>query len=496
MKKHMLSFFIVCIAISTAIIGVSAEEISLKRDLPVGGENLEYTEQKIDYDFEAAGISFFSMDEELVEEALYEYLVEAIETRNLTSFQAVIKDKIGNNVIVEKKGVYLGEFEIKKDSAGDVMIENAFRKVFYYNPQLLIDISWNAYHNDEYYIFLEVNYLFSDTQKEAEEKAKLENAINEYVKLAENVPDALGKLLVVHDAFAKNCRYATEELETGVNDDYIYVGYGALVNRFAVCQGNAIALSEIYERLGFETAFCRSEALKHIWNLVKINEKWYHLDETWNDSDMVLDDGTLLDGAFHDWFLISDAKNAATGHGLPSSWEIYGHTTDIVCSDKSFESGHIFNGEFVYNNANYGGWYGDISYKNGRYMVDLKMVHGIYEKEDGEKAVIGYIGDYPELYSKTIKSNGMLASEPYKTTSSTGVRAYGVSYLSTQNLGKTDIIYAKYENEKYVGKNGGTLFGSIGAARLVEVIFPREARKVMVWKSGTQQPVCEARVSE
>lgn len=496
MKKQLFSLFLAGIAISTAIIGVSAEEISLKRDMPLGGENFEYTEQKIEYDFEPANISFFAEDDGLVEQALNKYLVDAIEARNLTSFWVEIEDESGNKFVVEKQGIYIGDFEIKYNSAGNALVNNAFRKVFYYNPQLLINSSRVTYNNGEYFVFIEIEYLFSDLKKEAEEKAKLESAINEYVSLAENVPDDLGKLLVVHDAFAKNCRYATEELASGVNDDYIYVGYGALVNRFAVCQGNAIALSKIYERLGFETAFCRSEALKHIWNLVKINGKWYHLDETWNDSDMVLGDGTLLDGAFHDWFLISDAKNTATGHGLPSSWEIYGHTTDIVCNDKSFESGHIFNGEFVYNNANYGGWYGDISYANGKYMVDLKMVHGIYEKEDGEKAVIGYIGDYPELYSKTIKSNGMLASEPYKTTSSTGVRAYGVSYLSTQNLGKADIIYAKYENEKYVGKNGGTLFESIGAARLIEVVFPREARKVMLWKSGTQRPVCEARVSE
>ena len=42
----------------------------------------------------------------------------------------------------------------------------------------------------------------------------------------------------------------------------------------------------------------------HIWNVVKINDKWYHIDLTWDDP--VLSDGT--DSILHDYMLIDTSK--------------------------------------------------------------------------------------------------------------------------------------------------------------------------------------------
>lgn len=53
----------------------------------------------------------------------------------------------------------------------------------------------------------------------------------------------------------------------------------------AVCEGYAKAANVILNELGVKTRIVTSNIQNHAWNIVKIGDKWYNLDVTWNDDD-------------------------------------------------------------------------------------------------------------------------------------------------------------------------------------------------------------------
>ena len=66
-----------------------------------------------------------------------------------------------------------------------------------------------------------------------------------------------------------------------------YTSYGALINGKAVCSGYSKAAKLIFDKIGIENVLChgKSRNESHVWNLVNLNNAWYHLDITWNDDD-------------------------------------------------------------------------------------------------------------------------------------------------------------------------------------------------------------------
>ena len=86
---------------------------------------------------------------------------------------------------------------------------------------------------------------------------------------------------------------------------------GALFEGWAICSGYTDSMQLFLEELGINNYRVASE--KHTWNAVEIENKWYHLDLTWDDPVAVgLPDLDLLE---HEFFLIStrDLKNFNTG---------------------------------------------------------------------------------------------------------------------------------------------------------------------------------------
>lgn len=109
------------------------------------------------------------------------------------------------------------------------------------------------------------------------------------------------KELVLHDYLVKTCKYSKDIHQSPDND--IYRAYGALVNKDAVCNGYAEALHLLFQCAGISSKFVSGTAngIDHAWNLVKIDEKWYHVDATWNDP--MPDSG---DKVIHPYFNVTD----------------------------------------------------------------------------------------------------------------------------------------------------------------------------------------------
>lgn len=86
---------------------------------------------------------------------------------------------------------------------------------------------------------------------------------------------------------------------------------GPLFEGYAICSGYTDSMQLFLEELGINNYRVASD--KHTWNAVEIENKWYHLDLTWDDPVAVgLPDLDLLE---HEFFLIStrDLINFNTG---------------------------------------------------------------------------------------------------------------------------------------------------------------------------------------
>lgn len=163
-------------------------------------------------------------------------------------------------------------------------------------------------------ITYEVYYLTTSEQEKF-----IESTLNEIITDSQ-VHDKKNDLLKV--------RFVYDYILSNVKYDDIYENhsaYNALVDKKAVCEGCAALLYRMLCMVNVPCRIITGKGLKerHAWNIVKMRDRWYNLDVTW-DLYYCKKDRTLID---YKWFL----KGGQT---------FYGHTRDKQYTDNSFESQH------------------------------------------------------------------------------------------------------------------------------------------------------------
>ncbi len=84
----------------------------------------------------------------------------------------------------------------------------------------------------------------------------------------------------LHDYLVTHTSYAYDE---NGKPGKKYNAYNALVEGSAVCQGYSEAYTYLMKQAGIECGMISSIALNHAWNMVKIEDKYYYVDCTWDD---------------------------------------------------------------------------------------------------------------------------------------------------------------------------------------------------------------------
>lgn len=144
----------------------------------------------------------------------------------------------------------------------------------------------------------------------------------EYAKALQEAVDQVDPVLmdvsqmsvVIHDYLASICDYVY--VASDADEDEMasmrYTAYGALVNGQAVCQGYALAYQDIMNALAPDgKVICitvGSKEIDHAWNMVEIDDSYYHVDVTWDDSH------TEPGQVYHNNILLSKQDMASTGH--------------------------------------------------------------------------------------------------------------------------------------------------------------------------------------
>lgn len=133
-------------------------------------------------------------------------------------------------------------------------------------------------YGGDYTIGISINKAYSNDDITAI-KEIVDKVIKE--KLNNNMPTR-EKIKIIHDYIIDNAEY--DKLKYENKNDTTYksnTAYGVLVQGYGTCNGYADAMAIFLDKLNIiNYKISNSE---HIWNLVYLDGKWYHLDLTWDD---------------------------------------------------------------------------------------------------------------------------------------------------------------------------------------------------------------------
>ena len=99
------------------------------------------------------------------------------------------------------------------------------------------------------------------------------------------------KVKYINNYIIDNVSYYKGSLDLTIKD-FPCTAYGALINHEAVCEGYSLLFYRMCREAGIPLRFITgvgydpvsNSTAAHAWNIVKINDKWYNIDVTWNDS--------------------------------------------------------------------------------------------------------------------------------------------------------------------------------------------------------------------
>ena len=115
-----------------------------------------------------------------------------------------------------------------------------------------------------------------------EEIDVIEKKIDEII--ASEINDSMdnkAKIKAIHDYIINHTKYDKERSDNKITKYRSNTAYGALIEGYAICGGYADSMKLFLDRFNIPNYKISSE--NHIWNAVYLNDKWYHLDLTWDD---------------------------------------------------------------------------------------------------------------------------------------------------------------------------------------------------------------------
>jgi len=245
-----------------------------------------YEEQVITYNsyYNKNSYSYVSNTDELKAEEYQDLL---------NIFYTILNSGVGNYTFECSSKYKSCTDDVKKISNDKDILSTINNYVHPFNSYQSISINISSYGN----VTVNVNFIYNDSQIEY---------INSYLKefIKNNVTDDMStkdKIKIFHDYIINNTVYDSETIEddgTINTKNMSHTAYGLLKNHKAICGGYTDIMAIYLHMLNINNY--RISTDEHVWNLVYIDDKWLHLDLTFNDP--IASDGKQY--LLEDYFLI------------------------------------------------------------------------------------------------------------------------------------------------------------------------------------------------
>ena len=127
--------------------------------------------------------------------------------------------------------------------------------------------------------------------------------VDEIIK--DNIKDSLSikdKIRKIHDYIINNTSYDKKRSDEKIIKYKSDNAYGVLIENYGLCGGYTDAMMLFLEKFNIPNYKIATE--NHIWNYVKVDNEWLHLDLTWDDP-VTTNGKDILDDSY---FLITDSE--------------------------------------------------------------------------------------------------------------------------------------------------------------------------------------------
>ncbi|MCR5150141.1 MAG: hypothetical protein K6B52_02820 [Clostridiales bacterium] len=186
------------------------------------------------------------------------------------------------NMILDEIYDMPSKIEIPKITSDD--LTTVFESLLFDNPDMFFVNRECEVVSKLGRMFFIINY--SMTQDEyIEKKAELDAKCDEIISKIDTSKGDYVTEKAIHDYIVNNTDYTYVSGDTVTSS-----AYGSLINGLASCEGYSRAAKYLFDKVGIESSTISGTArntsgviMSHMWNVVKIGGKYYHLDCTWDD---------------------------------------------------------------------------------------------------------------------------------------------------------------------------------------------------------------------
>lgn len=301
---------------------------------------------------------------------------------------------------------------LPNDGEIDKMLER-YRDILYYyvlidHPEIFwcqgaLELSYTSNGTSTDY---KIQPTFLCTKPEAEMYlSQIETIVNEIVAAAPSTNE-YDKAHYAHDWLIDNCVYYNSPLSTQESNLETSL-YNLFVNGKSNCNGYSKGFKYLMDKLGvpctIAVGVC-SDGELHGWNIIMLNDEYYHLDVTWDDP--VLPDGKQI--KTHAYFCLTDEEMSK------SRTILEGYETPSCISDKYNYFNH--NG-LIFSEFNENNFAAAVKYyiQNGEYAIEFKM-----SNRQAYNDAIDFLQNDQTLYD-ILSQNGVNTSNEFTYSSSDDV---------------------------------------------------------------------------
>lgn len=127
---------------------------------------------------------------------------------------------------------------------------------------------------------------------------KIDSIILDIIKDDDSIKNIIKK---IHDYIIVNTDYDKNRSDNNIIDYESDNAYGVLVEGYGICSGYSDSMSLFLNR--FKIPNFKISTINHVWNYVFVDDKWLHVDLTWDDPI----NSKNKDYVDYDFFLINDS---------------------------------------------------------------------------------------------------------------------------------------------------------------------------------------------